>query len=194
LWKFTHPISGTHFQSFQINALKASIWSHEENNGYERSTEEAIENQLCQNHPASCGVNPPVDPETRRLAMADIVRGTKVIAKFKLAGSPLVTQEHAEKRAYLCSTCKKNVNYTKPCSGICQELIDLVEGIVGGAKTTYDDSLKACAVCACSNAAQVHVPAEFLALGVTDAMMAEFNQIPDCWKAKELRELKGAPA
>lgn len=186
LWKFVHPVSGTVFTSPQIRALKAAVRSHEEANGYALSTDEDVEGQLCQNHLASCGSNPPRDHTTVSLNLADIVRGTKVLAKFKLAGSPLVAPETAERRAYICSTCKKNVNYSKPCSGICQELIDVVKGLVGDVSTSYDDKLKACAICACSNAAQVHVPIEFLQAGVTEQMMAEFALVPDCWKGKEL--------
>lgn len=194
LWKFTHPVSGAKFTSPQLNALKAAIAKHEEANGYEITTDEAIESQLCKNHPAACGSNPPRVSETRHLGVADIVRGTRVILNHKLAGSPLVEKQVAEQRAYICSTCKKNVNYSKPCSGLCPELDAVIQALVGGEGTSYDAQLKACAICACSNAAQVHVPIEFLALGVTDAMMLEFEQVPDCWKAKELREFKGAPA
>lgn len=189
LWKFVHPTSGVKFSSPQINALKYSIFKHEEANGYEKSTDEAIENQLCANHPASCGANSLRASETRHLRFTDIVRGTRVLLSHKLAGSPLVSQQRAEQRAHICSTCHKNVNYSKPCSGFCPELDDMVKGLVGDITTPYDSLLKACAVCACSNAAQVHVPAEFLALGVTEAMMTEFETVPDCWKFAELREL-----
>lgn len=194
LWKFVHPVSGVKFSSPQINALKYSIFKHEEANGYEKSTDEAVESQLCANHPASCGANSLRASETRHLHFTDIVRGTRVILSHKLAGSPLVSHERAEQRASICATCKKNVSYSKPCSGFCPELDDMVNALVGGFGTIYDDKLKACAVCACSNVAQVHVPAEFLALGVTEAMMVEFEQVPDCWKAAELKELKGVPA
>lgn len=194
LWKFVHPISGAKFSSPQINALKYSISKHEEANGYEKSTDEAIESQLCQNHPASCGADSVRTSETRRRHFTDIVRGTRVLLNHKLAGSPLVSREQSEHRASICATCKKNVSFTKPCSGYCPELDDVVKALVGGAMTSYDSQLLSCAVCSCSNVAQVHVPAEFLALGVTEAMMVEFEQVPDCWKAKEILELKGAPA
>lgn len=191
VWRFVHPVSGTIFTSPQLNALKYSIQKHEEANGYALTDEQDIETQLCKNHPASCGSNPPRDHTARALNISDIVRGTKVIAKFKLAGSPLVPKEQAEHRAYICSTCKKNVHYSKPCSGLCPELDDLVKGLIGDVHTSYDDKLKACAICACSNAAQVHVPAEILKAGVTEQMMTEFALVPDCWKYHELRELEG---
>lgn len=184
LWKYEHPVSHAKFSSPQLGAIKYSIRKHEEANGYPITSEADIESQLCENHPFSCSENPPVAP--RRLHLNDILRGTRVIASFKLAGSPLVAQEEAERRAGICINCPRNVDYAKPCSGICQELLDLVKSVVGGAATKYDSMLKACDICGCSNAAQVHVPAEFLAKGVTDEMMVQFRTIPNCWKWKEI--------
>lgn len=186
-WIYTHPISGTKFRSPQLAALLYSVRKHEESNGYAITPEADIESALCVNHPFSCSDNP--DTPYRRLHVTDIIRGTKVIASFKLAGSPLVSPELAEQRAGICVNCPENVDYAKPCSGICQELIDLVRSMVGGAVTRHDSQLKACRICGCSNAAQVQVPAEFLAKGVNDQMMAQFRMVPNCWKAKEIAAL-----
>lgn len=184
LWKYTHPVSGTLFSSPQLAALKYSIRKHEEANSYTITSEAEIENQLCVNHPFACSENPAVAP--RRLHLSDILRGTKVIASFKLAGSPLVAHEEAERRAGICINCSHNVDYAKPCSGICQELIDLVKSVVGGAATKYDSMLKACDICGCANTAQVHVPVEFLLKGTTPEMLNQFRTVSQCWKAKEL--------
>lgn len=179
-WIYTHPISGTKFRASQLNAILVSIRKHEEDNGYPIQSNSEIESQLCVNHPFSCSENPPVAP--RRLHLSDIVHGTKVIASFKRAGSPLVDQEEAERRAGICINCPRNVDYAKPCSGICQELVDLVKSLVGGAATKYDSMLKACDICGCANAAQVHVPIEFLSKGVTPEMMVQFKTVSTCWK------------
>lgn len=179
-WIYNHPISHATFSSPQLGAIKYSIRKHEEANGYTITSEADIENQLCVNHPFSCSENPPVTP--RRLHLNDILRGTKVIYDFKRAGSPLVAQEEAERRAAICINCSRNVDYAKPCSGICKDLVDLVKSVVGGAATKYDSMLKACDICACSNVAQVHVPAVFLAEGVTPAMMVQFKTVGNCWK------------
>jgi hypothetical protein len=188
LWKYVHPISGTQFSSHQLGAIKYSIWKHEESNGYPQTAEADIESQLCQNHPFSCSDNPPV-VSGRRLHVSDIVRGTRVIASFKLAGSPLVPHEEAERRAGICVNCSHNVDYAKPCSGLCQELIEIVNAVVGGAATKYDSMLKACDICGCANSAQVHVPAEFLAKGVSPEMLAEFKTVEQCWKWRAVEAL-----
>jgi hypothetical protein len=178
------------FSSPQLGAIKNSIWRHEESNGYPQTSEKAIEDRLCQNHPAACSDAPNnQEPRTRKLHVSDIVRGTKVIASFKLQGSPLVPHEQAEARAAGCAACKKNVDYSKPCSGICEELAEVVRAVVGGATTKYDYQLKACEVCGCANVAQIHVPADILSKGVTPEMLEEFRKIDHCWKGKELAAL-----
>lgn len=187
LWLYEHPVSGTKFSSPNLVAIKYSIWKHEEANGYPTTPEADIENRLCESHPFSCSDNPPVAP--RRLHLNDILRGTRVIASFKLAGSPLVAPEEAERRAGICTTCSRNVDYAKPCSGICQELLDLVQSVVGGSATKYDGMLKACDICGCDNSAQVHVPAEFLVKGVTPEMMTQFKTVGNCWKWKAIEAL-----
>lgn len=186
-WIYKHPISGASFRAFQLDAILVSIRKHEEANEYPIQSSAEIENQLCENHPFSCSENPSVTP--RRLHLNDILRGTRVILSFKAAGSPLVAQGEAERRAGICINCTRNVDYAKPCSGACPELVDVVKSIVGGAATKYDSMLKACDICGCSNAAQVHVPAEFLAKGVTDEMMAQFKTVSTCWKFSEVSKV-----
>lgn len=186
LWRYEHPISGYKFSSHQLGAIKHSIWQHESANGYPETSDEDIENQLCKNHASSCGDNSSPRVVQRALHVSDIVRGTKVLVHFKATGSKLVSQEHANRRAEECANCKKNVDYRKPCAGLCAELVELVKSIIGEVSTPYDSQLKACGICACSNAAQVHIPANVLASGVNDRMMEEFRAMPDCWKWKEI--------
>jgi hypothetical protein len=185
LWLYTHPVSGTKFKSHQLDAIKYSIRKHEEANGYTLTSETEIESQLCVNHPFACS-DDPGHASPRKLHLSDIVRGTRVLASFKLQGSPLVSPEEAERRASICVTCHQNVSYSKPCSGICQELIDLVQSVVGGAATRFDHQLKACGICGCANVAQIHVPADILAKGVTPEMMTEFRTVGNCWKWREI--------
>lgn len=194
LWKYTHKISGVKFSSHQLGAIKYSIWKHEESNGYPQTPEQEIEDQLCLDHPASCVDRSHNEPPTRALQMGDIVRGTKVIAAFKLKGSPLVEHAEAERRASICASCKKNVDYSKPCSGLCQELTDLVQSMVGGATTKFDHQLKACQICGCLNTAQIHVPADILAKGVNEPMMRDFREVEHCWKWKAIDEYAGNPS
>lgn len=96
------------------------------------------------------------------LKASDIYRGTKGLAIFKLSGSPLVPQDEAERRAAICVRCPYNVQFRKPCIGLCRDLVELIGSIVGGAKTSLDSKLNACAVCKCSLPAKIHVPTDIL--------------------------------
>lgn len=113
------------------------------------------------------------------LHASDIARGTRTILNFKLAGSPLVTQEQADRRASICATCYLNVPYRMPCAGMCGELLEIVTAIVGGAKTAHHNDLNACAACKCSLPAKVWIPLDIIKKTEPDVI----NEIyPDfCW-------------
>lgn len=113
------------------------------------------------------------------LHWSDIVRGTKTIASFKLAGSPLVSQEEANRRAAICAKCPFKVNYTQPCGYMCGELFELVNSLVGGAKTDHIEQMEACGVCHCSLPAKVWLPLPILEKFETPEISAAY---PDfCW-------------
>lgn len=185
-----HKVSGADFSGHNLQVIKAKIWAHEKANEYPVSTDKEIEDQLCANHPDSCEEPRKYVPRGVQLRLSDIMRGTLVIANFKLSGGKLVSHEEADRRAGICVTCPRNVDFIKPCTGWCKQLVDLVQSMIGGAKTKFDDRLKACEICHCDNHAQVHVPADILAKGVTPGMMAEFRAIDWCWKWKSI---DGAP-
>lgn len=113
------------------------------------------------------------------LHASDIARGTRTILNFKLAGSPLVSQEEADRRAAICSTCYLNVPFRMPCAGMCGELLEVVEKVVGGVRTQNHNDLNACAACKCSLVAKVHVPLEIIKKTESDDINALY---PDfCW-------------
>lgn len=145
-----------------------------------------IEREVCMKYPDECvDTDPRVPPSHVRLGLDDITEGTKVMAKFKLAGSPLVSQEEAERRALTCSKCGFNSSFSKPCSGICQVLKDLAHSLIGNRKTQYDDRLRACRICHCYNSVAVHLPLEFQTSYLSSEQRAQFeyaNQEYSCWK------------
>lgn len=114
-----------------------------------------------------------------RLHATDIARGTRTILAFKLAGSPLVSQGEADRRAAICATCYMNTTYRMPCAGMCGELLEVVTAIVGGAKTSNHDNLHACAACRCSLPAKVWIPKEILTK--SDNAEIKANYSPQCW-------------
>ncbi len=183
-FRYKHPISGWTVDRHAWNLLRMDVTAHCEANGYPPISDEEIQQQICE------GLGPVLakrfctgDGVSVRgvdLSWREIWAGTKVLASFIVGGRETVDRNEAERRAAICAPCSRNVTYTRPCGGDCPELADLVESIVGGAGTTKDPSLGACAVCSCSNKAQVWVAVEHLKRGVTEEMLPQF---PDyCWK------------
>lgn len=147
--------------------------------------EEEVERTVCEKYPAECE-NPiiirRVQSRGGRLRFSTILRGTQALLSFKLAGSPLVSQEVAESRAAICAPCRYNQEFSQPCGGGCASLKSAVLAIVGGNTTPYDAQLKSCGICGCVAAAHIWLPNEILAKGVTDAMREEFATVENCWK------------
>lgn len=188
-FKFKDPVTGHEMQRYVWEYLLDDVANHRRANNLPPISTEEIEDQMC-NRMGKASATMCNDPRPSvdgvSLTLGDIMRGTAVIASFKLAGSPLVSQEEAERRAVICAPCLYNVNYRKPCSGVCAELVELVATIVGGAGTSRDGELSACGICRCSNMAQVWIPVEFLKKGVTDEQIEQFPA--QCWKKQGILE------
>lgn len=148
--------------------------------------EEELERELCYKYPAECEqTNPLVPPANIRITMDDLVAATKNLGSLKLAGTPLVSIEEANRRALICSQCPFQSDFSRPCGGICQSLKDAVQLVIGNQKTKYDDSLRACRVCKCFNAATVWVPLEYQTKYLTDLQREQFAFAKTqfgCWK------------
>lgn len=176
-----HISTGSNYDDWLYN-----IRLHREANGLPPVSAQDAEDQNCMRLSPElarviCTVEGPsrtVDGVT--LTLADIVRGTETIARFKLAGSPLVPQEEAERRAEICRRCVNNAPFVSPCGFLCQQLTDLVQKVIGGAKTAYDEDLKSCAVCRCSLPAKVHVPLSILRQTEEPEHQALFPEF--CWQ------------
>jgi hypothetical protein len=146
--------------------------------------ENEVESWAVLAHPDEAEVWDPEMPKKIRLGLDDILRGTRVLLAFKLAGSPLVPREEAERRAGICSRCYMNQGFSRPCA-TCGGLDELVRSLVGNQRTSQDDKLQACGVCHCMNKAQVWLPLEILAKGVTEEMKNQFAKMAEltgCWK------------
>jgi hypothetical protein len=150
-----------------------------------------VERELCVLYAVECEDFDPNMPEVRRLGMDDVVRGTKVLAamvaewaKYLVGAAehPLVDQETANKRAERCATCKYNVTFNKPCSGLCPELAVVVKAIKGSRTTPHDHELRSCSICGCYTAAHVWPRLDLLDKGLNDEQRKQFTNTPWCWK------------
>jgi hypothetical protein len=150
--------------------------------------ENEVERETCFRYPDECQDSDSRIPKTQqKLSAGDVIRGTRMMIKFKLAGSPLVDQETANARAATCSACPLQRSIALPCDsgGICQELLDFVKSIIGGRSTPYDKNLKSCGICHCSNAAAAWVPLEIQQSVLTKEQVESFKFAVtevSCWK------------
>lgn len=191
LFRYKDPITGHEMSRHVWQYLLDDVENHRKANNLPPVDSADIEEQMCQRMGESSKT---VCSDSRQtvdgvsLGIGDIMRGTMVLASFKLAGSQLVSQEEATRRAAICATCLYNVDYRKPCGGVCQELVDLVGTIIGGAGTEFDDKLSACACCGCSIKAHVWLRPEELKNGVNAEILAKMPS-ETCWKRKQIEEL-----
>lgn len=186
-WRYRDPNSNQWIHGNSWDMLIDRIRAHRKANDFPIGLdfEKEIENQLCINHPDECEAFDKRVPRNRRLGVGDILRGTQVMIQHRKAGSPLVDKAEADRRAAICVACKYNVDFTRPCSGLCGELRDLVTSIVGGKGTPHDDKLKSCNICHCVLAASVHLPLDIQCSVLTDDMKLQFAYAKErykCWK------------
>jgi len=147
---------------------------------------EELETQICLMYPNECEATSDVLPLTRRIGLDDVVRGTRVLLELKLKmGGQLVPSEEANRRAHICDKCKLAQEFPVPCSGICGELKNLTDQIVGGYPTFLDGDKRACKICRCFLASHVRVPYAALEVGLDAEMKAQFAEAAThlgCWK------------
>jgi hypothetical protein len=115
------------------------------------------------------------DPK-RRVTFGDVRNFLAVLREWMQTRADFVSPDEAERRASICAGCPHNIPATG-CAG-CTNIVALVTSVIGGRKTSKDDQLENCGICGCANRAQIHIPLEVLAEGVTSDM-----EFPDyCWK------------
>lgn len=145
--------------------------------------EREVEQWVCQDYPAECEeFNPSIPRRPKALGFGDVLRGTQVMLGHWLAGRPIESREEAERRAAICAGCRYNVPVNFPCGGICSELREIVERVVGGKGTPYDGQLNSCFICGCNLRAAVWTTLEVQCKPVDEYMKAQFKSVPNCWK------------
>lgn len=184
-FRFKHPITGYEMSSHNFQYLLDAVDKHCAGNGLPLVAREDIEHQNCSRLPenaknefcASDVYEPSVDGV--RLHANDIIRGTKTILTNKLLGEGLVDQGEAERRANICAVCPMNVQFRLPCGGLCGELLEIVQAIVGDRTVGKAGDLHACAVCSCSLPAKIWFPKKSLERYETDEIRSKYPQ--NCW-------------
>ena len=167
------PLTGVRSSAVHWDHLVSKVRDERKANGAPigLELEDEIEAWACLSHPDEVQVVDPRMPKLRSFNLDDVIRGTQVLAAFKLAGSPLVSQQEANRRAAVCAKCPLNVSYSQSCS-ICGKIEAVVMSVVGNVSTPSNQQLYSCAICSCALKAAVHLPNSIL----NQANNAEMNR------------------
>lgn len=162
----------------KANALPIGVWFEEE-----------VEEEVCKKYPGECDFNNPDMPRYAELHSSDVARGIKIMLKHKLAGSPLVDDATALRRAEICVKCPYNVSIRYPCAGRCGDLEETVRSVIGSKQPPFGDRLKACAICKCFVGVSIYVPLQ-MQQSVLGTREKEYFKMAGkevgCWKAEGL--------
>lgn len=186
MYHWRDPITGVEVKGTTGDMLYQNAVAERLANGVPMGLEfwDSVMADVCRDYPTECSNVDPTQIRKRGWSMGDIVRGTLVMMNHKLNGSQLVSQEEANRRAQICSTCPHAAFFTKPCTGLCRELSNLL-GSTGNKSTPYDNDLRACNICGCWTKVAVWFPLETQCVGVTEEMKTQFAGVSNCWKQCE---------
>jgi hypothetical protein len=175
-----------------VRQASRTIWyqeikAHYQRNGYAlpENWQAIYEDRLCRILPPGFAVNESgvqVNSEDIRIGIDDLKHGMQVLWNITRSPDPLVSKELAEKRGGICAACVANIEVPgcKPCIGLSNTIMD----IKGRGSTKADAFLRSCAVCKCSNEAQIWVKKDILMTGVEGAQLVRMKELnPECWKA-----------
>ncbi len=184
-FKILDPLTGIRVEAVTWDHLITKVQEERRANGAPigLELEDEVEQWCCIAHPDEVAVVDERLPKRRALNLDDVVRGTQVILAFKLAGSPLVSQAESERRAAICIRCPMNLMWFQSCS-ICNNIDNVVRGVIGQTKTAYDQQLFSCNICGCSLKAAVHLPNDILNRANDAEMNRAFEvaaQAFNCW-------------
>lgn len=183
-WHYRQPGTGQLISAVTWDNLLNNIRDHRRANGIPVGLgfEDEVEQAVCREHPDECVGYDETCPRKRNLTLSDLVAGSRVMMSFYVHGKQLVPREEAERRAAICEKCPYNMTFAKPCSGICEELRQVVMTITNHVGTRYDSKLNACTVCGCFLQAAIWLTLEDQCKGVNDLQRQQFSNVPGCWK------------
>lgn len=159
-----------------------NVVDHRKANGLPPVTEAEVEDQICRQIPPDYCNYEEGDPHVwvnTRIRFSDVVAGTKEHLALLVSGET-ASQEEANRRAKICSSCYFKILPTGCAS--CVKLSEFITGSIATKKTSYDAHLTnlACAVCSCSVKSIVHFPMSALDRNDSPDKQAAFPAF--CWR------------
>ena len=190
-WQYRVPQTGQFFRASNWPQLQEQLIAHYRATGYSAPADlfGEVEKFICMNNPDYCDSNAPAMKQAMFYlshSFTNVLTGTKTLASWVAKGRPYVTQEQAEARATVCSSCPYNLP-PEGCSGCNKSVLkDAVMLVVGKKSTSRDGQLASCRICGCVIQAKIHLPLD----SITDHMPLERQHaLPDhCWIVKEKHE------
>lgn len=153
-----------------------------------------IHTQICERWPQGC-TKGGADAMIATMSWKGMAsRFVTAVNRFVMGGLKPVDQATASARASVCLSCTfnrpSNVAKNAGCA-TCKRSVfnDLTDAIakgaknllLSGAKTDYDDRLRACGMCGCDLKMMVHFPLEALGVNADERKLINV-QAPWCWK------------
>ena len=193
LWSIDRPDLGFVGTGYIFDVLLANCRAWRKANGVPigLAFEDELENALAEKYLESCPDafvtdDPRAPIRIKSLGFGDVLHGTQVMASFVASGMKVVEPAEAERRAHICANCRLNVNFSKPCGGICAELKALVGKLVGNRITPYRERLNSCLICKCFLESAVWLPLDIQIKPLSDRQKIQFEHVPHCWKKESL--------
>ena len=124
----------------------------------------------------------------KMVSFASVMSFLNVLKKWITDGGVFESQEVAEHRASICSTCpmnsKKQLSWG--CGSCSHAYNKLLSWMLGSRTTSYANVCGSCGVCGCAINAAVFFPISAQQEGLTDDMKQTFSELDFCWKRQEL--------
>lgn len=177
-WEFIDPDTSFLYKARSRAELTKLIVQYRINNRLEpiENLQEVLDDYLCRK-PESAGKCVPEVALNR--GFRAYFKGATLILKSLLYKS-FATQEEADRRSEICSTCPNNVFPDK--TGFIKWSDALAEKSTGGKKSKYHAKLGNCSVCTCCMKPKV-----FLGRDILEVSKEEYDKFPDfCWQKQEV--------
>jgi hypothetical protein len=190
-WRYRVPETGEPLAGSNLPELIQKVQAHLQANDYPvpADIKERIIEYICATIPGYCEGDSSLKAKIISLAHTFHVglKGTLAMAKWGITSRQFVSQEQADSRALVCSTCILNDSLEGCTSCNAGKLADAVVKIVGKRRTAYHDKLKHCRACVCNNQGKVWFPIDTILKNTAPEDKAKLRE--GCWILEEEKAL-----
>ena len=176
--RYFYDINEKRLQSADAHMLYAECRQYGETRDFKPWYELMIHKMCLELPKGTCTGDSDGDPYVKRLTWRDIkgfIRAVTAVATVAVKGERVyVDQSEADRRAFICKTCQKNVRVS--CAG-CAGIVTLANLFLKGRTVKDQGALGACKLCGCWLPAKVWCSKHVLRRTVTK----DFEYPENCW-------------